>query len=615
MGRAFDRQIDRMERRAAGFKGITAGVLGADIIREGLRKATGEVVSFINEGARIESAIVDFTRLAGSVEQGKKTIQDLRELGPVTPFEFKDLLPVSQMIITMGAATADTLIPTLRMLGDTAGGSAERLRRIAFAFGEVVSNGRATAQELRQFTNAMVPLTKTAAEMFREPGESSEEAMIRIRKMTKDGKFSAEIMRDAFKIMTSEGGIFFKGMEESSKTFEGRLSTLREDIDKTKGTIGFKLLPTLKKYVNQTIVIAKEIAAWAKANEGLIKEEVVKWLDSTKQILKDTAPILKTTLGIISDLLPVVRELSPLLPFLAAGWLANTVTLLLLKAVGAVSLIAGITKAVWAAAFGQMAWNAAILLIPGGIATMVAFVIGGLALIGGAIFLLAKNWDTVKDLLIKGVKKFFSIWMRGLFLLPRLIVNTIGFIGKKLGEFFGSEVMEREFGKLINTMEGFDDRLAAIGEDAPKNFELIENSVQRLRTKFGGPIPVQKPAFVDPGSPEFLRRAIFDFGPAQERQFQAIRKREASLRTGIGTPFSVTNISNIVQDAVVRLKERKETETPFAVPDSVKTLIEDKKVIEHVVKLIVPGQGQDQTINLTPGSEAPPVEINMLGAN
>ena len=599
LGTRFDRQMDRIERRSAGFKGI----------REGFRGAAREVGSFVTEGAKIQRATTEFGTFTRSAEKGVKVVADLRALGARTPFEFQDFQVATKIMLGLRATTQDQLIPTLTMLGDTASGSADKLSRIAFAFSEIKSNGRATMQEVRQFTNAGVPLLATVADMYRQVGDSTEDAMKRARKMTKEGKLTGDVMVKAFKIMTSEGGIFFKGMEKTSKDFLGRMSTLKDEITITKQTIGLGLIPTLSQYVDKGIEIARTVALWAEANQGLIKEEVIKWLDTGKQILKDTAPILGTVLKITSDLLPVVRELSPILPFLAAGWLANKTALAALAAINAAPMIAVITKAVWAAAFGQMAWNAAILLIPGGIAGMVAAVIAGITAIAAGIFMLVKHWDTVRDALVKGAKVIFSVWSRVLFFPIMQFVKGIGFLGKMIGKALGIKSLETEFGSLMQTMDDFDNKLARIGRDAPKPFKIIENSVQRTRVKFGGIIPDQGPTIAEPGSPRFLRESILNFGtPGQAKKLTAL---EAPA-----TPFSVTNISNLVRDTVVKVRKEKEAETPLSVPDSViKTFTEDKKIIEHVVRLVVPGGGRDQVINLAPGSEAPPVQVNLLGTN
>jgi tape measure domain-containing protein len=512
-------------------------------------------------------------------------------------------------MLAMKATTLEQLIPTLTMLGDTASGSADKLRRIAFAYAEVKANGRATMQEIRQFTNAGVPLLATVADMYRQVGDSTEDAMKRVRKLTKDGKLTATVMVKAFKIMTSEGGLFFRGMDKTSKDFLGRVSTLKDEITIMKQTIGLGLIPTLTKYVDEGIQIARMTAIWAQANQGLIKEEVIKWLDTGKRILKDIAPIMKTVLGIVNELLPIVRELSPLLPILAAGWLANKTALTALAVINVVPVIWGIGAAIWSAAFGTTAWNAAILLIPGGVAAMVGFVIAGLTLIGAGIFLLVKHWDTVRDALVKGAKVIFSVWSRVLFFPILQFIKGIGFLGKMIGKALGIKSIEREFGSLMQTMDDFDNKLAKIGRDAPKPFKIMENSVQRTRVKFGGLMPSQEPTLAEPGSPRFLRESIFNFGsPGQA-------KKLTRQDTASGTPFSVVNMSNLVKNAVGKFK-REDAETGFQIPDSVvKTFAETKKTVEHVVKLVVPGTGQDQVVNLTPGSQAPPVEINLLGAN
>ena len=242
---------------------------------------------------------------------------------------------------------------------------------------------------------------------------------------------------------------------------------------------------------------------------------------------------------------------------------------------------------------------------------MVTAVIAGITAISAGIFLLVKNWNTVRDALVKGAKVIFSVWSRVLFFPILQFVKGIGFLGKMIGKALGIKSLEKEFGSLMQTMDDFDNRLAKIGRDAPKPFKILENSVQRTRVKFGGLTPSQEPPLVEPGSQRFLRESILNFGsPGQAKKLTSLEPQAA------GTPFSVTNFSKLGQNAVVKFKHREDADNPFSIPESVsKTFSQDTKIIEHVVKLVVPGAGQDTVINLTPGSQAPPVEVNLLGAN
>lgn len=603
----------RIEKRAKDVRGVTFGILGADVIREGFRRAAGEVGSFVTEAAKIERATTEFGTFVRSVELGKEIVADLRALGARTPFEFEDFTLASKILLALRATTQGQLIPTLTMLGDASSGSADKLSRIAFAFAEVKSNSKASFQEIRQFTNAGVPMLATLADMW---GVSMSQA----RKMVTQGKATGDAVSKAFKIMTSEGGIFFKGMEKTSKDFFGRMSTLRDEIKIFKADVGLGLLPTLKEYVNEGIRIAKMASQWAKANQGLIKREVIEWLETGKQLLKDTAPIIKTVLGIVTELLPIVRELSPLLPIMAAGWFLNKMAMSGLIALNAARAIGAIVPVIWAATFGTLAWDAAILLIPGGIAAMVALTIAGIALMVGGIVLLVKKWEFVRDVMVNIAKKVISAWATIFFSPFLLMIKGIGEAGRWLGRTFKIKGVEREFGKLSDMMDELNNKIIGFGFGKEK---IIELSFAEKR-----PLPRQPAAFPFPGTDEFFAQMFRDL-PTPKPQ-TPLEKLTQKLPDS--SPFSMTTIINnlltktqneLVKEKLPGFKEerqrrenRQETETPFMIPAGViESFSLGKQVIEHVVKLIPPGGNSDSAVTLSPGSEAPPIEIDILGLN
>ena len=51
------------------------------------------------------------------------------------------------------------------------------------------------------------------------------------------GAISAKMVVEAFQMATSEGGKFYKGMESASQTFDGVMSTLKDNISSTMGTL------------------------------------------------------------------------------------------------------------------------------------------------------------------------------------------------------------------------------------------------------------------------------------------------------------------------------------------------------------------------------------------
>ena len=563
--------ISGLRGRVGGiFGGITPGILAADVIRESFKRATTGVVGFITEAAKIERAITDFGILFNSVEKGKQTVDEIRTLAAGTPFSFKGLAETGSLLLIMGAATRKSVIPTLKMLGDLAKGSDERLGRIAFAMGEVASNSKASFQEVRQFTNAQVPLL---AQLTKQWGLTGKNAGVQARKMIRAGRATLFEVAKAFKIMTSEGGIFFKATEKGTKTFEGRMVKLDDSVKLAQGTIGTAFLPTLKIYIDKAIKIAQITNQWAEANQDLIRAKFISGLDTVKNILKGILPIIKGVGVGFKVMLPVIETLAPLLPVLAAGWLANKVALGAL-ALGQVALAVGkVVIALRAAATAQGIWNVLTLSNP-----IIAIVTGGIvavtALVAG-IVLVVKNWDFLVGTMKKGIFKIVGLFT---FMLAP-IIRIFSRLSGALASLFG-------FNELAENLKGIE-----------KVFDALQ---RRIREKAG--IKVFK---VDP--------SIFK-GVGLVEKFLKLSERQAAR-----TPFPLPRVPFAFGGTAAPPAREEPTETPggrrglgggFRIP-GLETI--SKQIVEHVIKLNVAGLPAGATVSVDTGGEAPPIEVSVLG--
>lgn len=635
----FLRGLDRIERRSIGAGGIIRGTLGADIIRRGFQEATRQVGSFITEAGKVERATTEFQVLLRSMEKGAKLTETLRELSAVTPFQFENLARTTKLLLAMRAATEEDLIPTLRMLGDAAGGSSVKLERIAFAFGEVKANSKASFQEIRQFTNAGVPMLATLADMW---GKNMQQA----RKMVRMGKATGPAVAKAFKIMTSEGGIFFRGMERTSKDFEGRMSTLIDNIKIAKATIGEQLLPTVKEYVDIAIDAAKATAEWAGLNKKIIKTKFLEWIDRTTKIAKDFWPALKLTGKFLWVVFGVVEKLSPILPVLAAGWLANKIALKAVIALEAAKDIILIAKAVRAAGIAQGFWNLMIIANPIGL--MVTAVIIGLTLITAGIFLLVKNWDFVTkkitgffDIIFTAAVKLGAGLLRILIWPLTGLIKAIGFFGQKVGKALGIETMEKEFGALSKIM---DDLIFKLEKTAglrktkgEKPIVISKGFIDINKLGFAGVPAVTAPgapAAVEPGLIQFKKLGIepgtFDFSKIpkiskadREESLSQIDRLLSLQKTALD--FAPLLFDKFIRTGKFDEGEREERSKPFGTtaempfplpPETIESF--NFETIRHLVQLDVNApEGSKVSVRQTgtSGGGAPPVEINTLGAN
>lgn len=203
------------------------------------------VLSGVKYNSQMEQYITSFGTMLGSAEEATKLVNNLKEMGAKTPFETSDLAKASQTLLAFGISAED-LLPTLQMLGDVSQGNKERFDSLTLAFAQVGSAGKLSGQDLLQFVNAgFNPLN----EISKMTGES----MAELKERMSAGGVSAEEVAEAFKHATSEGGQFYQAMEAQSQTFNGQMSTLKDNAMSFIGELTQGVTNTLKDSVLPTV--------------------------------------------------------------------------------------------------------------------------------------------------------------------------------------------------------------------------------------------------------------------------------------------------------------------------------------------------------------------------
>jgi tape measure domain-containing protein len=176
----------------------------------------------IKTASDLQSLSTNFETLTGSAEAGRKVFMDLKKMGATTPFEVADLAKATQTMLSFGISAEDAQ-KNLNMLGDISMGNKDKLAGLTLAFSQVESTGRLMGQDLLQMINqGFNPLTIISQKTGR--------SMKDLKKDMEDGKITVEMVKDAFKTATSEGGLFYKGMDRGAKTLSGTFSTLMDNI-------------------------------------------------------------------------------------------------------------------------------------------------------------------------------------------------------------------------------------------------------------------------------------------------------------------------------------------------------------------------------------------------
>lgn len=340
------------------------------------------------ESEKMESA---FGTMLQSAEKGKRLVQDIQELAAATPLNSADLMRGAKLLLQFNTASKD-LIPTLRMLGDVTNGDAERLQHMSLAFGQMKAAGRLMGQDLLQMINAgFNPLQ----EISRKTGKS----MADLKADMEKGLITTTMVADAFKSATSEGGRFFNGMENASHTLSGLFSTMQDDIDAAKRSVGAYIIEAfhLKEALMEVSKAAQKFTEWFNDLNPETKKAIVgvamlaASFMSLIVVWKVGAIILGIIVGVLKDMV------------ITTEWLAGLVNVLNFSFSGLFRTI----KLGIATAFAWAPWVAGMILI-GSIIAMVIEELGGFE----AAFVYAKqsaleSLDWIKDKFAE-----FKEWVR-----------------------------------------------------------------------------------------------------------------------------------------------------------------------------------------------------------
>lgn len=205
------------------------------------------VVAGVKYNATMQDFMSDFTVMLGDAEKATKFVDDMKSMAAATPFEMTDLAQASKTLLAFNS-TSEEAIGQIKMLGDISLGNSQKLGTLSTAFGRIQSNGKATMEEINMMIDSgFNPLNIIA----QQTGETMQEVRDRVSK----GAVSFDEISHAMVIATSEGGQFYKGMETASKTFNGQISTLK---DNANALIGQVVQPISEKMTNVLLPSAIE---------------------------------------------------------------------------------------------------------------------------------------------------------------------------------------------------------------------------------------------------------------------------------------------------------------------------------------------------------------------
>jgi tape measure domain-containing protein len=190
----------------------------------------------LKTAADFESLRQSMNTLNGSVEEGARNFERLKEFSAGTPFQLKELARAQNMLQGF-SLSADEAFESINMIGDIAAVTGGDIQGIGIAFGQAAAEGRLMTRDIRQLINQGVPAIELLA-------DTMDVATSEVLDLASEGEITFDILQQAFRDATEEGGMFANGMKKQAQTLGGIFSTLKDNVSLALNEIGQSLSET-----------------------------------------------------------------------------------------------------------------------------------------------------------------------------------------------------------------------------------------------------------------------------------------------------------------------------------------------------------------------------------
>jgi len=307
----------------------------ADYAKYGLMAvATAAVLTFgamTKASSGIEDAEAAFRPMLGTLQKSKAMVALINETAAKTPFRFEAISMSVKQLLPAVKGSMTGVIDTFRMLGDVSSGNARRLDSVTRAFTKSMLRGQVDMRSLNMIARAGVPI-------FSELSKSMGVTVKQLFEMSRKGQITSTSLVDAFKRMTSEGGMFFNGMQIAALTLSGRISTLQDNIMLLGANLGNILLPYAKELVEVLLDVAGALREFTK--DTLASKFIVEGL---------AAAFSSLTIALVGFLAAAkggaaIAAITLAFKGLAAAMMANPITAILVALAAAIPAIIAVGR-------------------------------------------------------------------------------------------------------------------------------------------------------------------------------------------------------------------------------------------------------------------------------
>lgn len=236
-------QLEEVRQKLQQVQGGVNNVTGAMQKQSGLlRNLTGTLSSYVSifgllrfaKQIRDVTGELEYQRVAlghliQDEEYGAKLFERIKQAAIESPFRIKDLVTYTKQLAAY-RIEQENLFDTTQRLADISAGLGVDMNRLILAYGQVRAASVLRGQELRQFTEAGIPLVELLAEKMGELNKTTY-TTADVFKLISERAVPFSAISEIFEDLTDKGGMFYEMQERQAETLKGRWEKLKDAFD------------------------------------------------------------------------------------------------------------------------------------------------------------------------------------------------------------------------------------------------------------------------------------------------------------------------------------------------------------------------------------------------
>lgn len=233
-------------------------------------------------------------------DEGKATtiFNQIKKLAVASPFGIMDLNQYAKQLSAY-SIPYNELYDTMKRLADISAGVGVDMGRIILAYGQIKAAKFLKGTELRQLTEANIPMVDKLAERFSKL-EGRIVSAGEVLDMISKKKVTFEDVKDVLWELTDDGGMFNNMQEVLSESVKSKWKNLADAIDIMLGDIAESMGSTLKWTAESLTTLAqnwKEVVPAIEAAVGAFGVYKVATFGTNRLIGNESAALIKSTLA------------------------------------------------------------------------------------------------------------------------------------------------------------------------------------------------------------------------------------------------------------------------------------------------------------------------------